>query len=42
MRSFYVLQTIPSIQVNALKYNGNWSRGREDVGRRDGDRVFIN
>jgi len=40
-RNFGVPQTIPSIEVNALKYNGNWGRG-ENEGRRDGDRVFIN
>ena len=41
-RHFSVPQTIPSREVNALKYNGNWGRGRENEGRRDGDRVFIN
>jgi hypothetical protein len=42
MRNVCVPQTIPSPEVNALKYNGNWSRGREGAGRRDADRVFIN
>jgi hypothetical protein len=37
-----VPQTIHSIEVNALKYNGNWGRGREVAGRRGTDRVFIN
>jgi len=27
-RNFCVPQTIPSIEVNALKYNGNWGRER--------------
>jgi len=28
-RNFCVPQTIPSTEVNALKYNGNWGRERE-------------